>query len=230
MQPPLTMCIDAKQVRRFGTWLALSVVSGTLAWVLWSKPENPDERARFLLRWNNIYCLPISFCVATALAVLSVTNIYVPSYPALVAVLLGILAIWRSDELFIGLLCDALDRLNHKPPKSAFTPTQRILRTMLGYLEVIILFGILYSTFPEGSFEKSSCNLSPFSIVDALYFSATTITTVGYGDIKPVRWFSRLAAVYEVLGGLLLLVLALGTYLSLAQRPASLSCAQREDH
>lgn len=44
---------------------------------------------------------------------------------------------------------------------------------------LIVLFAIVYHSLPEGSFNK------PMKLIDALYFSAVTHTTLGYGDFYP---------------------------------------------
>lgn len=48
---------------------------------------------------------------------------------------------------------------------------------------------------------------------DSLYFSTTTITTLGYGDFVPSSWITKALTIYEVLLGLLLIVVAIGTYI-----------------
>ena len=48
---------------------------------------------------------------------------------------------------------------------------------------------------------------------NCLYFSVITLATVGYGDIVPEAWYSKLAVVTEVLAGMALLVVALGMVL-----------------
>lgn len=43
----------------------------------------------------------------------------------------------------------------------------------------------------------------------SLYFSITTITTLGYGDISPTMWYTRMTAMLEVLVGIVILVVGL---------------------
>lgn len=52
------------------------------------------------------------------------------------------------------------------------------------------------------------------SVVDCLHFSLTTLSTVGYGDIYPTAWYSKLIVDAEILMGLGLTVLTVGRYFS----------------
>ena len=49
---------------------------------------------------------------------------------------------------------------------------------------------------------------------DCLHFSSVTIATLGYGDIIPTRWYSKLAADLEVLMGIVFVSLSLGRVLA----------------
>lgn len=48
--------------------------------------------------------------------------------------------------------------------------------------------------------------------VDCLYFSTITITTVGFGDISPSLWYSKVTVALEVIFGQALIVLAVGFF------------------
>lgn len=50
--------------------------------------------------------------------------------------------------------------------------------------------------------------------LDCLHFSTVTIATLGYGDIIPTKWYSKLAADLEVLMGIVFVSLSLGRVLS----------------
>lgn len=50
--------------------------------------------------------------------------------------------------------------------------------------------------------------------IDCVYFSTATIVTLGYGDISPRAWYAKLASCLEVLSGLYILSISLGTYFS----------------
>lgn len=84
---------------------------------------------------------------------------------------------------------------------------------------VVLCFALLYlpaSTIPglhaEGRFILSGEYRGRF--VDALYYSATCFSTLGFGDITPVNAAARLAAVCEAMIGYLML----GLLVSVAYR------------
>ena len=46
-----------------------------------------------------------------------------------------------------------------------------------------------------------------FSVVDAVYFSAVTFTTLGYGDFRPESWARAVAMAEAMLGAFFMAVL-----------------------
>lgn len=48
------------------------------------------------------------------------------------------------------------------------------------------------------------------SVVDCLYFSVVTASTVGYGDIHPAAWWAKVAVILELVASFTVIVLALG--------------------
>ena len=55
------------------------------------------------------------------------------------------------------------------------------------------------------------------SFLDAFYFSGVTLATLGYGDILPSHPLSRLLALYEVFLGILIIAVAIATYIGSAK-------------
>ena len=110
---------------------------------------------------------------------------------------------------------------------TALTPItvgRRLLRhqriqgsTILGALCIYLLLGqffaYLYSTI--GAFSKPFfAQVSSPTIVDYLYFSYTTQTTVGYGDFTAADNLGRMLAVSEALAGQLYLVTVIALLVS----------------
>lgn len=52
------------------------------------------------------------------------------------------------------------------------------------------------------------------SVIDCLHFSVITLSTVGYGDIYPTAWYSKLIVDIEILLGLGINILTIGRYFS----------------
>ncbi len=65
-------------------------------------------------------------------------------------------------------------------------------------------------------------NPSPFSYFDMFYYSLVTITTVGYGDITPTHWVSKLFVIGEILFGLgfvlLLFTMLISLYIDIQRK------------
>ena len=68
-------------------------------------------------------------------------------------------------------------------------------RTLVGVVFFTLLSGTIFYTLEEG-----------WSVVDAFYFSVTTLTTVGLGDLSPTTTFSKLFTVVYIFAGLSLVL------------------------
>lgn len=80
----------------------------------------------------------------------------------------------------------------------------------------------------EGAVRFKRASVRPV-LADCFHLSVMTITTVGYGDIAPKRWYAKLATDTQALTGTALLVVALGLTLSgQGSRPRSKSSDTQE--
>jgi voltage-gated potassium channel len=68
-------------------------------------------------------------------------------------------------------------------------------RTLVGLVFFTLLSGTIFYTLEEG-----------WSIVDAFYFSVTTLTTVGLGDLSPTTTLGKLFTVIYIFAGLSLVL------------------------
>ncbi len=113
------------------------------------------------------------------------------------------------------------------------------LQTLFADVKVLVIvvfagvwissFAIAYWVIPKIDGEsalKDSCGARVEGLLNALYFSIVTATTLGYGDVSPSGWLRGCAAV-EVTGGVLLAGLAVSAFVALPSqqtRKATKSC------
>ncbi|GEM_PF-5919713 len=173
---------------------------------------NAQSKALLLLRWNRGF-FGYDIFIAFALGVVSL--LLPPSivFPQALGWIVFIVACSRCNEIVCALLHDVSRELDLLESSTALTTGQRIKMAMRSYAGLFINFGVLFyflpKLFPAAFFTPAFDNF-----VDAIYFSGVTITTLGYGDIKPDHIVTKLLVLYELFSGLLLLVVALSVYLS----------------
>ncbi|MGZ3872260.1 MAG: ion channel [Mucilaginibacter sp.] len=89
------------------------------------------------------------------------------------------------------------------------------------YLTINIIFAFIYMSFGPNSLDGSSGN-TPFGhFMDAFFFSAQTISTVGYGHISPKGMGTNSVAALESMMGLLAFALATGLLYGRFSRPSA---------
>ncbi len=86
-----------------------------------------------------------------------------------------------------------------------------------GYVTANLCFGSLYTLIGLEHFAKASG--APMGFLDAFFFSAQTLTTVGYGHIYPIGTLSSVVAAVESLVGLLAFAVATGLLYGRFSRP-----------
>ena len=161
----------------------------------------------------------------------------------LLFVLLFVFPFWRCNEVLIAFLFDAFDQLS-LPGETVEPAWRRIIRgdsastglsqlqrmklALRSYVEIVFEFGLIYfgvaclipRLIPSrhwSFYGGSGIN----SVGDAVYFSAITITTVGYGDISVIHWLSRSLAIYEIGIGFVLLYVSVVVYLKGVPTPGA---------
>lgn len=185
------------------------LLSPTRALFEFLKGRMSDRGTWFVLTWNwSFVLLAFATCIYLYFVPVSMAR---PS--AVMCLYLWLVPFSRCNEVFFAFLDDALDRLRGKAPQTNLTPVDRLKLAMRSYLEIVADFAILYFLL---IFDWFSPNLE--TIVDSLYFSGVTVATVGYGDIKPSHDFSKVFVLYEILVGLVLVVVTFATYLDQVSR------------
>lgn len=192
--------------------LLAAVVSPTYFYADYRKSKaSKDERTDLIKRYNRRYLIA-SWLLAAVLGLTWQWNVYptdrwlVP-YGVMVTILVWLLPLSRSNEIFFAFLEDAYDKVSHKEPTSNLSFSDRIRLALHSYLELLSNFAIIYYVIPKEWFSK------PLEgIWDALYYSGVTITTLGYGEIHPVAWIPKGLVVYEVFCGFILLIVSFAIY------------------
>lgn len=72
------------------------------------------------------------------------------------------------------------------------------------YLALVPIFGAVYTFLPNMAFNHEDMDL-----LDAMYFSAITVTTTGFGDVTPTNTFTRGLVMVEAVIGVVLIGLFL---------------------
>ena len=109
-----------------------------------------------------------------------------------------VIIVVNASEFFIGYSRD----------RAPWSFNRGIILKTVNLLEIILLYAIVYYSL-EKLFSSSIGEMSEsFSnILDAVYFSAVTATTLGYGDYTPKGWTLKVLVMSEVL---FVLIIGLG--------------------
>lgn len=101
---------------------------------------------------------------------------------------------------------------------------EEIISALVKYIGGIISFATIYNGLQQ-LFQGKAFIIShptPIPYFDLLYFSLVTITTVGYGDIQPGLWVSKIFVGSEILFGvgfaLLLITMLISVYIDIQRK------------
>jgi len=122
----------------------------------------------------------------------------VVSVPGITGVSLGFLLLLPALRVFdifqAAVNLNVFDRLRLGERKNfVATVARTLLLSLWNFLELILCFGIFYSS-QLAEFKE------PIAPRDAYYFSVITQLTIGYGDIQPVGITRAVAAIQGLLG------------------------------
>lgn len=92
-------------------------------------------------------------------------------------------------------------------------PLRTVLGTFLTFTYQVIGFAVFFVASENHFHRKIE------GILDAIYFSFVTITTLGYGEIKPITPWGKLLIVFELLAGLYFLVIIISIIASWINEP-----------
>ena len=136
----------------------------------------------------------------------------------IVCVLLG----WRLLDLFF-VLTTTLIRGCYR--YGGPWPLNRgVLLVILNAIEIFVIYGVLYYTLAREFAVAAKMGFIDGqgifrNVFEAIYFSIVTGVTLGYGDIYPIGWLSRLLAMTESCFVLLVLVVVIAFFKDRAWGP-----------
>jgi len=135
--------------------------------------------------------------------------------------IMGYYCFSRVNEIFIAFLHDSIDKIKCKRnDRKGLKYYERVRLAFGSYIELILDYGIIYYILNSSLFHfllnrNEIFNKKTLSIIDTIYYSGVTITTLGYGDFLPVHPICKIFSVYEVINGMLLIVVCFTVYVSL---------------
>lgn len=92
---------------------------------------------------------------------------------------------------------------------------------LVGYVIANIVFALLYFSLGPGHLQGGDAPTSSERLMNAFFFSAHTLTTVGYGSIAPRTAIANILAALEALTGLLGFAIATGLLYGRFSRPSA---------
>jgi voltage-gated potassium channel len=191
---------------------ALLSPTWALANFLKSRQSSKEAKNKVIKCLNSIYLAIaiISIIIVAICQCLEKALSLYDSLPIFYIILWSYFLLSRSNEIFGAFLKDAFDKMdNGNEASSSLTPRERIILSLKSYLELLLDFALLYA-LTDSSLWKGG--IAPHKITEWIYYSGITITTTGYGDITPIKWYPQFLAVYEVFCGVILLVVCFAIY------------------
>jgi hypothetical protein len=202
---PITDLMKIKPIIISQIWLIIKIVS-----FFYMLPI-AMLRMSLMLRWGSkiSWQLPVSFYEIWQVLFLVLSYYYsykqTPIAGIVIAVVVGtssfyyiISVLERGETGTLKILNRPLHKLNFRDLIEAG------LMIIISFAAVFYSFSNLYpNTFS-----------SKLTILDSLYFSLITASTVGYGDIRPVSNLAKLLIMSEILFGLLYILFIISAFLS----------------
>lgn len=172
------------------------------------KAGDASHRGHALRRWSvGLFWFEVGGCAALAFI------FHRPASTSLnvLGLLVTVYSYSRINEIVYAFYSDALSASK----ESDLTPVERIRMAMRSYFGLAVNFALLYYFLPIQGLFKEPLK----SFLESFYFSGVTLATLGYGDISPAHWISQLLALYQVFAGILIVAVAIASYVSSVRLP-----------
>lgn len=183
-------------------------------------------RMSLMLRWGTkiSWQLPVSFYEIWQILFLILSYYYsykqFPIVGLIIAIVVGTCALQyivseleREGDGTLKILSRSLHKLNFRD-------------LIESGLIIVIAFATVFYSFNNLYPHTFSSKLT---ILDSLYFSLITVSTVGYGDITPVSTLAKLLVMSEILFGLLYILFIISVFLSVFIKRQSEEKEKREE-
>jgi voltage-gated potassium channel Kch len=160
--------------------------------------------------------------------IIPVLLLYIPfKYIAFLSILIALFYIYvLFGDIFLSVF--GHEKLEKKRGMIDITtvPEMRaeIIGALIKYMGGVISFATIFKSLQILLDGRAFViqNPSAFSYFDMLYYSLVTITTVGYGDITPAHWISKLFIMGEIMFGLgfvlLLFTMLISLYIDIQRK------------
>lgn len=173
-------------------------------------------RTRTIVRLNRSYLIfAIGSFVTAVLSTGNGISVLQQDQPRILPLLWAWFLWSRATEVFWAFYRDAFDKLEaDRRAESDLTPSKRVGLSLASYGEIVLNFSLIYCLLPASVWKDPA----PASVTDALWYSASTITTSGGGGFYPDHWVGQFLSFYEVACGVILLVVCFAIYTGLVPR------------
>lgn len=192
---------------QYVSWMILTLISPTYRIASWLKPADEGRRSIRIVTLNVLY-LATALLTVAGLAVRLGDDLGILRTHAFPLWRLWAWFLWsRCAEVLIAFYRDAMDQLISKQAGSDLTGAWRVRLALNSYAELIIDYALLYTLLPESMWSPA-----PTRISQALWISASTITTSGNAGFAPACPLPQLLMTCEIVGGVILLVVCFALY------------------
>jgi hypothetical protein len=147
-------------------------------------------------------------------------------------VIVGLLLWYAFKRLPEGFLSMVKGFFGSKQELKKYSFLRSLSSFFVGYVAVVLIFSLwFYACYLEGIYFTEVKSNSPFFIVDNInypqwwdfiYYSFVTITTLGYGDITPLKVFPQILVTFESTIGVMLPAIFIGIILYVAGKEAEI--------
>ena len=189
---------------------------------------SPSEISKFIIKINTLnFIFALVGLITLGVIDCILEENFTNEFPKIINILLsicGALLIWfsisRCLEIFYAFYKDSISQLKSEEKNSDLKYFERIKLAMTSYAELIINYAVIYYVYVQFLIVNNT-QIKDFQIsnvVDSIYYSIVTITTLGYGDFHPLSGLYsipiQILSVAEVINGFILIIVSFTIYVS----------------